>query len=251
MITKDQPTIFDTASLVAYVSSKHDGDVKSNNADDAKTVIDNIQAFSRQAGIPYDQIVAMNVGAHGDIWDEIADVASAPNRALVTIEDRVIADALVTTRKDVVLMLPVADCNAVAIHDPVNGVLALVHLGWQSTAADLAGKMVAYLQQNHQSKPRDLRVYNSPSIRLRSYIFDEVSQADDPSWQPFLHTTDQGIGIDLPGYNKQRFIDMGIPAEAIEICPVNTATSDDYFSHYRAVRVGEPDGRFALFAKLV
>lgn len=249
MTNKDQPHVFDVSKVLARVSDRADGTMKSNGADDISEVSGNIRAFATRAGFSYSNIVAMNVGVQA-VWDKIEPVISAPPRALVAIEDRVPTDALVTTRKDVVLMLPVADCNAVAIHDPVREVLALVHLGWQSTAVDLARKIVEYMQRQHQSRPEDLRIYISPSIRHESYIFDDISQAGQPQWQPFLHKTEKGIGIDLPGYNRQRFIEAGVPEAAIETCPVNTATSEDYFSHYRAVRTGESDGRFALFAAL-
>jgi hypothetical protein len=38
--------------------------------------------------------------------------------------------------------------------------------------------------------------------------------------------------------------------EHIEVSPVNTAISDEYYSHYRSVRSGEPEGRFALLVGL-
>lgn len=163
---------------------------------------------------------------------------------------RVQADALVTRQAGAVLMLPVADCNAVAIHDPVRDVVALVHLGWQSTVANLVYKVILHLSCKYGSVPHDLRIYFSPAIKAESYIFDKVSQADDPMWQDFLHHGEQGIGVDLPGYNRQLLVEAGVRPEQIQISPVNTATSPDYFSHYQATRSGEPEGRFALMVGL-
>lgn len=250
MIASDQPRIFDESRVKVRVSSRGDGTMKSNGAGDIEEVTANMKAFASQAGLAFDRLVAMNVGAHADVWDEIVTVTEPAGRPLIAIEDRLIADALVTTRRDVVLVLPVADCNAVAIHDPVKEVLAVVHLGWQSTVADLASKIVSHLHAQYMSQPSDLRVYISPSIRAESYVFDKVSQQDDARWRPFLHKTDAGVGIDLPGYNRQLCIEAGVLPEHIQLTPVNTAASEDYFSHYRAVRSGEPDGRFALFAAL-
>ena len=144
MIKANQPHIFDKTKLRAWVSSKQDGTMKSNNADDLQEVSAAIEAVAQQGEFSYDRIVAMNVGTP-DIWDDIVDITSSPGRAMVSIADRIPADALVTTRTDVVLMLPVADCNAVAIHDPVRQVLSLVHLGWQSTEAELATKIITVL----------------------------------------------------------------------------------------------------------
>jgi copper oxidase (laccase) domain-containing protein len=249
MITQDQPTIFDPAKVRAILTSRQDGTTKAST-DDVTEVTDNLRKVADVAGIDFDGIVAMNVGAHDDQWDEIADIASRPDHALISQEDRVICDAIVTRTPGVTLLLPVADCNAVGVHDPVQGVIALVHLGWKSTVAELATKIVQHLQQKYGSSATDLRVFFSPAIKSESYIFESVGQADSPDWKPFLHQAKNGVGVDLPGYNRQRFIDAGVPPEHIQTSPVNTATSENYYSHYRSVRSGEPEGRFALLVGL-
>jgi len=250
MITQDQPTIFDKTKLQVIVTSKADGHLKSNGPEDVDEVSANIRRVAEQADLPFDSIIALNVAARQDAWDEIVDITSKPDHPLIAWDERVVSDALVTNMPGVVLLLPVADCNAVAIHDPVKNVLAVVHLGWQSTVADLATKIIQHLQHAYHSSATDLRIFISPSIRAESYIFDKVSQADDPAWKPFLYESDKGVGVDLPGYNRQKFIEAGVAPEHIELSPVNTATSQDYFSHYRSARTGEPEGRFALLAYL-
>ena len=249
MIQKDQPTIFDAAKLGVALSSKSDGNTRPEwgALEDTQRVIG---AMAERVGLSIGHVVAMNVGAHTDTWDEIVDVTSAEGHGVSQPDERIPADALVTNVPGVGLLLPVADCNAVAVHDPAHGVLALVHLGWKSTVADLVTKIVQHMQQKYQSSAPQLRVYFSPAIKSESYVFETVSQLDDPEWKDFLHKTDKGIGVDLPGYNRQRFIDAGVLPANIEVCPVNTATSEEYYSHYRSVRTGEPEGRFALLASL-
>lgn len=249
MIKQDQPTIFDSAKLGIVISSKDDGNTKSNNTEDLEGVTKNTKSIVRTVGLEFGAIIAMDVGQL-DQWDKIVEVTKKPDHALISIEDRVVADALVTNVAGIVLQLPVADCNAVAIHDPVKNVLAFVHLGWKSTVVELAAKSVRYLKEHYQSSPADLRVYFSPAIKAESYVFESVSQADDSDWQPYLAKVEKGVGVDLPGYNRQRFIEAGVLPEHIEVSSVNTATSDKYYSHYRSVRTGEPEGRFSLFATL-
>lgn len=250
MITTDQPTIFDTDKLQVVVTSKADGHLKSNGPEDIEEVAANIHAVADKTHIPFDSIIALNVAAHPDAWDEIIDVTSKPDHALIAWDERVVSDALVTNISGITLLLPVADCNAVAIYDPIKNVLAVVHLGWQSTVAGLATKIIEHLQRTYHSSAPDLRIFISPSIRAESYVFDEVSQRNDPAWKLFLHETEKGIGVDLPGYNRQKFIDAGVLPENIELSPINTASSEEYFSHYRSVRTGEPEGRFALLARM-
>lgn len=250
MISSDQPTIFDPQKVRVVVSSKSDGNTKPEwgPLDETQQAV---KKLAKATELDVSHVVVMDVGADQGTWDEIVDVTSAEGRGVVDPKERIAADALVTNVPNVGLLLPVADCNAVAIHDPVHNVLAVVHLGWQSTVAELATKIVQYLQGKHHSSAPDLRIYLSPAIKAESYVFAEVSQVDDPAWKDFLRKTDKGYGVDLPGYNRQRFIDAGVLPEHIEVSSVNTATSDNYYSHYRAVRNDEPEGRFALLARLV
>lgn len=250
MISSDQPTIFDSQKVRAAISSKSDGNTKPEWGPLKDTQVA-IGKLAEAVELDADHIVIMDVGANQGAWDEIVDVTSAEGRGVANPAERIPADALVTKVPNVGLMLPVADCNAVAIHDPVHNVLAVVHLGWQSTVAELATKTVQYLQGKFHSSAPDLRIYLSPAIKAESYVFEKVSQGDDPAWKDFLHKTDKGYGVDLPGYNRQRFIEAGVLPEHIEVSPINTATSDNYYSHYRAVRNGEPEGRFALLARLI
>jgi len=249
MIAADQPTIFDSSKVTAFLSSKQDGNTKAST-ENLAAVEANIKAIAEGAGLAFDAIAAMNVGSNQEQWDEIVTVTSKPPHALVGPDERIVSDALVTNVPGIVLLLPVADCNAVAIHDPEHQVLALVHLGWQSTVAELATKVVEHLQRKYQVSAADLRVYFSPAIKADSYVFDSVKQTGDPAWKPFLRQSQKGIGVDLPGYNRQRFIDAGVLPEHIQVSSVDTATSPDYFTHYRSVRSGEPEGRFALLVKL-
>lgn len=249
MIKTDQPTIFDSQKLSVVLSSKADGNTRPEWGPQAD-VEQTVGKLARDIPVSSENIVVMNVGAHTDAWDEIEDVTSAKGRGLIDPDERIEADALVTNVPGVALLLPVADCNAVVIHDPQQSVLALVHLGWQSTVAGLATKVIQHMQQKYRSSAPNLRIYFSPAIKAGSYIFDDVKQVNDPGWKDFLQKSNKGIGVDLPGYNRQRCIDAGVLPEHIEVSPVNTATSDEYYSHYRSVRSGEPEGRFAVLAAL-
>lgn len=249
MIKADQPTIFDTQKISVVLSSKSDGNTRPEWG--PQTDVERaVGKLAQQLGISPDHVIVMDAMVRQDTWDEIEDITSIHGRGLTNPDERVEADAMVTNVPGAALLLPVADCNAVIIHDPVKNVLALVHLGWQSTAAQLATKIVEHLQQKYHSSATDLRIYFSPAIKAESYIFDEVTQSDDPVWKDFLHKSDKGIGVDLPGFNRQRFIDAGVLAEHIEVSPVNTATSDEYYSHYRSTRTGDPEGRFAVLVCL-
>jgi copper oxidase (laccase) domain-containing protein len=72
-----------------------------------------------------------------------------------------------------------------------------------------------------------------------------------PEWQPYIEDLASGeTTIDLIAFNRDQLIELGVQEENISIDPVDTVTSDDYFSHYRSVRTGELEGRFATVLAL-
>lgn len=248
MIAGHQPSIFDGKKVIAAVSSKSDGNFKLFG-DNQQEVATNRQKWLKNVGILDDQLVIMEV-RDPQAWDVICDAS----KKTCSLKDAITTDAVITNKKGVALALLTADCNPVIIFDPKNTVLALVHLGWQSTAVNLACKTVRHMQQVYGSCPADLQVYNGPSIRVESYKFDlPIDQANVKEWQPHLVKKGNKIGIDLVGYNVGRFVGAGILLKNIQICPVDTAKSLDYFSHYRAMRqkAGEREGRFMTVCMLV
>lgn len=253
MIKDHQPTIFNPKQINAAVSCKKDGNLKFFESNQPQ-VVKNRQKWFAKIGIQPSDAIVINV-RDPKSWDQICD-ATAKDRGLGVLKPNtaVITDAIITNQKGLALCLLTADCNPVIILDPIKNVLALVHLGWQSTAADLATKIVQHFKQVYGSNPADLLIYNGPSIRAQSYMFEPpITQMDIDGWQPYLVGVDGRICIDLVGYNRAQFIDAGVLLKNIQICQVDTAKSPDYFSHYRAVRQGNDDteGRFMTSCMLI
>jgi hypothetical protein len=254
MIKADQPTIFDKQRLLSAVSSRQDGTMKILNGD-TETAFQNRRRFLEELGLKIEDGVLLYVGDH-TTWDAIHDVTAKDRGAgMQDPHTAITGDALVTNLKGLALFLYTADCNADIIYDPVKDVVALAHLGWQSTAADLAGKVIRHLVRHYGSRPEDLYIYNGPSIRAQSYIMDlPVAQTGVPGWAPYLMRFPDGrVGIDLVGYNREQFIAAGVLDEHIQICPVDTGISGNYFSHYRANREGraQDEGRFVSVCSLL
>jgi copper oxidase (laccase) domain-containing protein len=251
MIQADQPTIFDKNKLRVAVSSRTDGSV--GYLEPALSRTANIARVSAYVDAQPEHTAVMDVAADQLKWDTILEVND--DVAGVGVNDhktRIVADVLVTKTPGLALLLPIADCCPAVIHDPINNVLALAHLGWQSTNVDLASKVVRFLMQEHQSNPTNIQVYLGPCIKAESYIVEGAAQESDPRWQPFLRHTSSGTSVDIVGFNVAGLKSAGVLGENIQICPTDTATSLDYFSHYRASRSDgeEPEGRFAAVCVL-
>ena len=160
------------------------------------------------------------------------------------------ADGFITLDKQVAIWITTGDCLPVVVYDSVRCALALVHLSWQGVDKGLTIKAIQKMVEMG-SNPANLGVKIGPGARKESYIFDgPIAQENDPKWQPFLEKLGNGrTAIDLVGFIKKQLVDCGV--EKIEDCGIDTAKGKNYFSHYRAVRTGESEGRFATVVMMV
>lgn len=243
MIAKDQPHSLPSSLRIA-LSSKGDGTMLDRTTGlHTPRAIDSRRAFCEKIGVSYDGVVYQNIiYGEGQTYDDIVNVDAS-----MTTEHTsdVPADALFTKATKVGLFLPVADCVATVVYDPVKNYLAMVHLGRDSTAAELMRKVIDKFKAEG-SNPNDLLVWMSPSAKRETYLMQWFDQKDNPMWREFIAASDEGVYLDLPGFNKAACLSAGILETNIHISPINTMASDEYFSH----SMGDTSGRFAVLAQM-
>lgn len=243
MITSDQPTIFPPELLVT-VSSKVNGTMLNRTIDThVPDVIADRQRFCEESGIDYGAIVYQKIvydmRSTYDVLKEVGVHETTRYTPDIT------ADALYTREAGVGLFLPVADCVATVVYDPVLKHLALLHLGRHSTLSSLIQKTIAHFV-SAGSKPTDLLVWMSPSAKRETYVLEWFEQAGDPLWRKFCTQTAEGYQVDLPGYNKEQFVQNGLNPAKVFISPVDTTTNPNYFSH----SAGDTEARIAVLAMM-
>lgn len=243
MIADDQPDCFDGSVLVRF-SSKHDGTVldRSIGIHDG-SITSNRTRICQEAGLDYGDVVFQRIIYSPNATYRL--IAEVDIRSTSKHTSEVVADALFTEAAGVGLFLPVADCVATVVHDPVGKRLALLHLGRHSTLTDLIPKVIHHFEM-HGSRPSDLIVWMSPSAQRDTYRLDHFDRKDSPDWQPYCDVKEDGVYLDMQGYNGQRFIDCGVEGKNIHVSLINTMTSDDYFSH----ATGDVHGRMAAVAMM-
>lgn len=238
--------------LICATSSARDGNMSFSwahkNGDSKESVIGNRTRFVESHGANLGDCAVMQID-HGDSIIRIA--AADKGRGAENGEESIEAEALITNNPEVVLFLPTADCLPVTFFDPVKNVLALAHLGWKPSAKGLAQKVIQEMHAHYGCNPADIVINIGPSIRKESYLVEHIDTMQrKPEWEPFVEKTPKGYLIDLVGFNKAALIDAGVCEENIEVSPVDTALNQDYFSHHRAKRGGEKEGRLATIARL-
>ena len=243
MIKADQPTCFPD-DVAVVVSSKNDNTMldRSRSFHDAPAIRDRAQ-FCEQVSLRYDHCVFQLIQYDDNqTYCHVVEV----NESDVTAErEEVAGDGLFTTIQGVGLFLPVADCVATVVYDPVLRYIALLHLGRHATYADLSTCAVTHFTEKG-SRPNDLVVWMSPSAKRETYWVDNFDFENDPKWQNYYEKNDGKYYLDLPGYNQQRFIENGVQPANIHISGINTMTNPDYFSH----RGGDAKGRIAVVAMI-
>jgi copper oxidase (laccase) domain-containing protein len=253
MIKKDQPTIFGD-EILCGVSSKDDGQMKLGSTEPVEEVIQNRRQFLAQLGMKIENTVLVKIKYSDDSFNDVIKTVSQDDAGdgMLSIESEA-SDCLVTNTPGLALFVPVADCGATIIYDSKNQVLALAHLGRHSTISLVPKKLTKFLKDNFQTDPADLKVWISPSISADSYVLKYADFATgNPDWADFCKKVEGGYIIDNAGFNKSQFIKSGVRPENIELSNVDTARSEDYWSHHHEVTVkGNPvPPRFAVAASL-
>jgi len=241
MIAGDQPTCFDD-SIVARVSSKDDGTMldKAIGVHNG-SIVSNRTRFVDSCGISYGDAVYQRI-----IYDEARTyelIAEVDAGSTTKFTSEVVADVLYTTIRGVGLMLPVADCAATVVHDPVRHALAVVHLGRHSSYAKLASRIVDKFV-NEGSVADDLIVWMCPHAGKKSYKLAWFDRRDDPDWRGFYRDSAEGAYLDLAGFNSALLEKAGVRREKIFASPIDTMCDGNYFSHAS----GDTTGRIMVLA---
>jgi copper oxidase (laccase) domain-containing protein len=234
MIQHDQPTIFGN-TIIAAVSSVEDGTMSFAQNDPEETRF-NRQAFLDRAGVDPFQATLLQV-----TFDDTTDFAryrviddDLMGEGMMEPVSDTVADALVVTRPEQAIFLPLADCAGAIIYDPANQVLMVSHLGRHSVEVNGGGRGIEYLKQEFDSDPAELLVWLSPAVGSETY--------------PLYALDNRGLHDVI----IEQMTKAGVRPQNIEASHVDTAESPDYFSHSEFLAGNRSeDGRFAIIAMMV
>jgi hypothetical protein len=187
---------------------------------------------------------------------------------LATPEGRPVlrGDALITSRRDVLLAILTADCVPVLVADTRRRVVAAFHAGWRGTLARIVERGIGAMRLQFGSRPKDLIAAIGPGIGACCYsvgeevrfdfesqfayapsLFSEVYDSDPVRDKyPLLFLTARAPGhsnigpqihLDLFEANRRQLLDAGVRESKISIVGECTActrlpnSQRRYFSH--------------------
>jgi polyphenol oxidase len=219
--------------------------------DNADTVTKNRYALSESLGIPLDWFVFMQ-------QTHSANIASINSGAMshgAYSRDNAVADtdALITSTKNICIVVQVADCVPLLILDPISGVIAAIHAGWRGTFLEITRQTIEKMILEYETNPAEIIACIGPSIGPCCYeVGDEIKQkfiAKDSSYSKTFHQKDGKIKLDLWQANKLQLIKSGLKQENIEISELCTRCNHDIF--YSSRDDNGKTGRFVAGIMLV
>ena len=161
-------------------------------------------------------------------------------------------DALVTTTSGVVLVVLVADCVPIVLHDPVAGVLACVHAGWRGTVRGVTPAALRAMR-DLGSDPANVVAGIGPAIGADAYqVGDDVADAARSAFGDAVGEVlrPDGTGrylFDLVGAARRHLTSGGVAPANIHASGAVTGPGTPFYSH----RAEQPCGRFAVLARLL
>lgn len=215
------------------------------------TVGDDLTAVRQNHELMY-AALGVNAARSCTVWQvHSADtvIVNAPVRGRRWIA---LADGMVTDQVDTPLVMRFADCTPILLHDPVQGVIGLVHAGWRGTVQGASASAVRTMVQAYGCKPRDIQAVIGPSIGPECYqVGEEVVAAAHAYFRDVdglirRDPKDGSAYFNLWAANKCDLEREGV--EQIETAEICTAQRTDEFYSHRAEK--GLTGRFGVVMSL-
>jgi len=145
------------------------------------------------------------------------------------------ADALITNKPKLGLLILHADCQAAIIYDPINHALANVHCGWRGNVQNIYAQTISQMIGRYGSRPEELLVGISPSLGPTASEFRHYRD-EFPNCYWDFQTNDY---FNLWELSRYQLISVGVLPHHIEVAGICTYSNpDDYFSYRRAAKSG-------------
>lgn len=202
-----------------------------NLGDDDSCVRENFALICGALGIGPGSLVR-NIQVHGDC----IRVVARKDRGSVFLPSQE-SDGLVTRETGVALIVFMADCVPILLHDPIQNAIGAVHAGWRGTALDIAGAAVRKMAEEFGCGPGNIKAAIGPSIQRCCYeigpdaygaLSDTLGKAADQCLSPH----GEKHHADLPEANRILLKNAGL-TDITKSNECTSCTQDKYWSHRR------------------
>ena len=182
-----------------------------------KGALKNRGKFIKKTGLDFDKLIVLYLQHKEKVYLATnKDLGKGGTEKRTAIK----ADALITNKKNVNLFLLTADCLPIAVYDPKNKVIGLIHAS-RHNIRKIINNTIKKMEKDFGTNPKDLVVNIGPSIGPCHYEID--------LWK-------------IAGEELEKF---GVSENQIENPRICTFESAEYFSHRESKAKNISDNRFA------
>ena len=166
-------------------------------------------------------------------------VHGAAVRIIKAIDDRKNngekADGLVTSLKNVPLLIFTADCVPLVFYDKEKEVVALAHAGWRGTYDNIAEEIIEILVNDYNCEKENIKVIIGPSVSGDSYevSYELVEKFAVHNIDNYYKKLEDKYYLDLWAINKGLLKCAGILEENITATNFCTVKDNNQFFSYR------------------
>jgi polyphenol oxidase len=162
------------------------------------------------------------------------------------------ADAILTDKPGITLMMRFADCVPIMLHDPVRKVVGIAHAGWLGTVRGTIRFTVEAMQKRFKTNPADILAAIGPSIGADHYeigaeVVSQVRKAFGIHAESLLSEKNSSTRFDLWAANHLLLEQAGV--SQIEVAGLCTACATENWYSHRAEK--GHTGRFGAVIALV
>jgi len=204
-------------------------------SDDKKAdVLKNLDIVSKRIGFSAKNLLTMNQTHSNKVV-----VINSANRHI----QRVNADALVTSQKNIAISVLTADCVPILIYDEVNQVIGSVHAGWKGAVAGIIENTINEIIKISQNAKINVAI--GPCIGLENYevgleFYKKFILLLKKNERFFLTTKKGKLLFDLRKYINSKFEELEV--NNIENVDFDTfSENDNFFSFRRSRQLKEKD----------
>ncbi len=204
----------------------------SNRGDDPKAVRENYRRVCALFGVDKNGACVTNQVHKNDVR-----VVTGADRHICLGPVPYEADGLVTAEKGLPIFCFTADCVPVLLWDREGRAIGAVHCGWRSSVGDILNNALEAMG-SLGAEPSAIRAAIGPAIGSCCFETDDDVPEAITVWLKgdteslFTKRADGKTLVDLRGANARRLMQLGVPAENIDVSDECTFCSHDkYWSH--------------------
>jgi hypothetical protein len=223
------------SNLVATFTNKEHNNLAFHVGDDEWHVEHNHETLACEFGYDTNNLVHMKQihSANVHIVTENDSFTSPPT-----------CDALLTNKKNVPLMVMVADCAPLLFYDAVHKAIAVVHAGRAGAFSNIIANTLHAMKQEYKSNPKDIYVAMGANIKACCYeVGAEIyEEAQTKNLAHAIQIRDEKYYLDISKILLEQLMACGIEKAHLEISRECTCCDTNKYFSYRAEG---KTGRFA------